>query len=131
MATWDLSRMKHHVFICNCYRCMRKSGEEVTKAIRSEIAATGMDDVIHTSRTRCNGRCKDACVIIVYPEGIWYKDVTPADAPVIIRQHLIGGTPLEERISHRCVNGMFVRNRRVEAGILKTTKLAIAKKQET
>ncbi|GAB7387067.1 hypothetical protein BSNK01_09030 [Bacillaceae bacterium] len=124
MATWDLSRTKHHVFICNGSSCLRKGGEEVTQAIRREIAAAGMDEAIHTSRTRCNGRCKDACVVIVYPEGIWYKDVTAADAPVIVRQHLLAGTTLEEKVSHRYVNGVFVRQPGVEAGTAKSSRTA-------
>ena len=61
---------------------MRKGGEEVTQAIRDEITSKGLDQQIHTTRTRCNGRCKDACVVIAYPEGTWYR----VDSPEIGRQ---------------------------------------------
>ncbi|EKS54245.1 2Fe-2S ferredoxin, partial [Citrobacter freundii ATCC 8090 = MTCC 1658 = NBRC 12681] len=66
---------------------MRSGGEEVTVAIREAIAEAGLDDYVHTSRTRCNGRCEDACVVIVYPEGIWYQNVTPEDAGLLVDQH--------------------------------------------
>lgn len=61
---------------------MRKGAEEVTQAVREEIRLLQLDEKIHTTRTRCNGRCQDACVVISYPEGIWYQ----ADSPEIGRQ---------------------------------------------
>lgn len=77
MTTWNLTGSKRHVLICNGSSCMRKGGEEVTQAIRDEINRLNIDAEIHTTRTRCNGRCKDACVVIVYPDGNWFKEITP------------------------------------------------------
>ncbi|MEI7024863.1 (2Fe-2S) ferredoxin domain-containing protein [Paenibacillus sp. y28] len=99
MTTWNLSGTRHHVLICNGGSCMRRQGEEVTQAIRAEIAVQGADAVIHTTRTRCNGRCEDACVIAVYPEGIWYQGVTPELGERIVREHLLQGEPLVQHIA--------------------------------
>jgi (2Fe-2S) ferredoxin len=96
MATWNLIGTKQHVLICNGSSCMRKGGEEATQAIREEITNLDLDKVIHTTRTRCNGRCKDAPVVIVYPEGTWYKAVTPEVGSKIVKQHLAEGNALEE-----------------------------------
>jgi (2Fe-2S) ferredoxin len=98
MATWDLSKTKHHVLVCNGGSCLRNQGDEVTLALRAEIAAQGAGDYIHTTRTRCNGRCEDACVVTVYPEGVWYKDMTPEAARCLVREHLLQGNPLQERM---------------------------------
>jgi NADH:ubiquinone oxidoreductase subunit E len=54
MATWNLDTTKHHVLICNGSSCNRFGAEEVTQAIRSEIANQELDPYIHTTRTRCN-----------------------------------------------------------------------------
>ncbi|MBP1154663.1 MULTISPECIES: (2Fe-2S) ferredoxin domain-containing protein [unclassified Paenibacillus] len=96
MTTWNLSGTRHHVLICNGGSCMRKGGEEVTLAIRDEIAAQGADAQIHTTRTRCNGRCENACVVVVYPEGVWYKEITPELGREVIKRHLSGGPANEE-----------------------------------
>jgi (2Fe-2S) ferredoxin len=80
---------------------MRKEGEEVTQAIREEISNLDLDTSIHTTRTRCNGRCKDACVVIVYPEGIWYKAVTPELGREIVQKHLAGESILEEAVIYK------------------------------
>lgn len=120
MATWNLSDTEHHVLICNGGSCMRRQGEEVTQAIREELAIQGADAQIHTTRTLCNGRCEDACVVIAYPEGIWYRGVTPELGRQIVKQHLLEGNPLPGQISYTYQNG-FVRNGQATEGVSKVT----------
>ncbi|MDX8367326.1 MULTISPECIES: (2Fe-2S) ferredoxin domain-containing protein [Bacillaceae] len=104
MTTWNLQGTKHHVLICNGSSCMRKGGEEATVAIREEIERLGLDSTVHTTRTRCNGRCKDACVAIVYPEGTWYEKVTPELGRQIVSEHLAQGKPLTHAMSYTTTN---------------------------
>lgn len=101
MTTWNLTGTKHHVLICNGSSCMRKGGEEVTQAIRDEIKRLNLDEQIHTTRTRCNGRCKDACIVIAYPEGTWYKAATPEEGRSIISEHLAGGKMIEDAVIYQ------------------------------
>jgi (2Fe-2S) ferredoxin len=84
MATWDLTETKHHILLCNGSSCNKAGAEELTQAVRAEIMARGLDHEIHTTRTRCNGRCQDKCVLVVYPDGTWYKDLKPEDASHLI-----------------------------------------------
>ncbi|WP_100331260.1 (2Fe-2S) ferredoxin domain-containing protein [Bacillus xiapuensis] len=114
MATWNLTEMNHHVLICNGSSCMRKGGEEVTLAIRSEIKKRNLEVQVHTSRTRCNGRCKDACVVVVYPEGTWYHEVDEPLAERIVSEHLEQGKPVEEAVTYTYNGrGMELHNDRV------------------
>jgi (2Fe-2S) ferredoxin len=108
MTTWNLSETKHHVLICNGSSCMRKGGEEVTQVIREEITNLDLDTTIHTTRTRCNGRCKDACVVIVYPEGVWYKVATPELAREIVQNQLAGEKMIEESVIYTYDRQRFV-----------------------
>jgi (2Fe-2S) ferredoxin len=80
---------------------MRKGGEEATQAIRDEIAHLDLETMIHTTRTRCNGRCKDAPVVIVYPEGNWFKEVTPEVGSKIVQQTIGKGCSLDEHLIYR------------------------------
>jgi (2Fe-2S) ferredoxin len=84
---------------------MRKEGEEITLAIREEIRNLELDQYIHTSRTRCNGRCKDACVVIVYPEGNWYSAATTDIGRSIIKKHLDPSIDLEKSLIYSFENG--------------------------
>jgi len=106
MATWDLRTTKHHVLICNGSSCKKAGAEEVTQAIRREISNRDLDSVIHTSRTLCNGRCLDKCVVISYPEGVWYKEILPEDAPTFI-ESILSHKGLESKISHIYTQDVF------------------------
>jgi (2Fe-2S) ferredoxin len=44
--------------------------------------------------TGCLGPCALGASVLVYPEGILYGRVTPADVPEIIEQHLLTGEPV-------------------------------------
>jgi hypothetical protein len=43
--------------------------KERRKAICAEISAQGAEDLIQTTRTRCNGRYQNAYAVIVYSDG--------------------------------------------------------------
>lgn len=114
MATWNLTGTKHHILICNGGSCMRNIGDEVTQAIRDEILRNDADSDIHTTRTRCNGRCEDACVAILYPQGIWYRNVTPEAGKQLVREVTRGNVcPVSERIIYTYQNGFKPKNNTV------------------
>jgi (2Fe-2S) ferredoxin len=115
MTTWNLKGTNTHLLICNGSSCMRKGGEEVTQAVRDEISLLELDQQIHTTRTRCNGRCKDACIVIAYPEGIWYR----ADSPEIGRQIVrdLNESSLDDNKIYQFVNGEMMPNPDISAPV--------------
>lgn len=44
---------------------------------------------------------KKCTVLCVQPDGIWYYYVTEVNLDRIIRDHLVGGRPVEDLIYHR------------------------------
>ncbi|MEJ8545168.1 (2Fe-2S) ferredoxin domain-containing protein [Brevibacillus borstelensis] len=122
MATWNLSRTKQHVFLCNGGSCTRAGAEEVTKAFRAAIKEAGLDDHVHTTKTLCNGRCEDSCVLIVYPEGTWYRKVTPQLAEEIVQKHIQNGQPLDASVSHQWGPDGFERSPEAPEGRYKSEK---------
>jgi (2Fe-2S) ferredoxin len=97
MGNRDLESVRHHIFICNGESCLRSGGEEVTLAIREQISALDADAQIHTTRTRCNGRCSDACVVIVYPDGDWFREMTPAAGRDLVKDLM----QVDSSVSHK------------------------------
>ena len=124
MATWNLSNTKHHVLICNGSSCTEVGSEELTQAIRKEISDRQVDDTIHTTRTRCNGRCHDKCVVIAYPKGIWYKNLKPEDASPFV-DSLLANEDYTEKVSHSFLGDGFVRAEGVVAGVTKDKEKVI------
>ncbi len=45
--------------------------------------------------TGCIGACDSGPVVLVYPEGIMYGNVTKGDVAAIIDEHLLGDKPVE------------------------------------
>ena len=127
MATWNLEGMQQHLLICNGSTCMKQGGEEITVAIRDEIAVCELDDKIHTTRTRCNGRCKDKCVVISYPDGIWYNTPTEEVARAIVH-----GTVPDAHIVYRYEDDGLERNTASKAikGLEKPEGKKTAEKQK-
>ncbi|MBD8068778.1 (2Fe-2S) ferredoxin domain-containing protein [Bacillus sp. PS06] len=124
MATWDLGKTEHHVLICNGSSCNKVGAEELTQALRKEISARGVDETIHTTRTRCNGRCLDKCVVIDYPKGTWYKDLTPDDAAPFI-DSLLNDIDYTVKVSHTFCGQGFERANGVATGISKDKEKVI------
>jgi len=76
--------------MCNGGTCKLRGAEESSAAIRAAITESGMDEEIHTTKTLCNGRCKDGPIVIAIPEGIWFKDMVKENAGEFIRQLVTG-----------------------------------------
>lgn len=94
---------------------MRDGADELTQEIRNEIREQGLEDVIHTTRTRCNGRCRDNCVVIHYPMGTWYQGMQPNDAKAFI-QSISQGLNYDLKISHTYNPNGFIRHNHVPVG---------------
>lgn len=47
------------------------------------------------TNTGCFGVCSQGSVVVVYQEGVWYKEVTAADVPEIVESHLVNGIKVD------------------------------------
>jgi len=98
MATKDLTKVKKHLILCNGEPCALKGASKMIDTIRKSIKKCGLHDEIHTTRTLCNGRCEEGAIVIVYPDGVWYKNVDEAAADKIVKRHLMKGEIVNENL---------------------------------
>jgi (2Fe-2S) ferredoxin len=89
MAIKDLTKIEKPLFLCNGGSCKQLGSEESTTAIRACIRESGMDELFHTTKTLCNGRCKDGPIVIAQPDGIWFKGITKEMADGLVLEYLI------------------------------------------
>lgn len=99
MTTWDLSGTRQLVLLCNGDTCSQRDADDVTLALRRALQALHLDPRVHTARTRCMGRCDDACTMVVMPDNVWYRNVTPDLARRIVAEHLVAGQPVMDNVS--------------------------------
>ena len=57
------------------------------------------------TRAGCLTLCRGGPILIVYPEGVWYRAVTPEVCDEIVTRHVLGGEVVDEHLL--AVNPLF------------------------
>ena len=98
--------LKRHVFVCNGKSCSKVGSAEVkaeferileAKGLRQGKEKKGRNPMGEIVLTDCSsvGFCSIGTAVLVYPDGVWYGQVTAEDVPEIIEEHLIMGNVVE------------------------------------
>jgi (2Fe-2S) ferredoxin len=90
---------QRHVFVCINERaadhpkgcCKAKGGVEVRDELKSELKKRGISKIVRANNSGCLDQCEHGVSVVVYPEQVWYGNVTVADIPEIVDKHLVGG----------------------------------------
>jgi (2Fe-2S) ferredoxin/predicted O-methyltransferase YrrM len=89
---------RQHMFICTQEKpegaasCPHNGSVRLLQALDRELKLQGLADEVQVTTCGCLGLCDDGPIVIVYPDGLWYRQVKEEDAPEIVRSHLRSGT---------------------------------------
>ena len=93
-----MNLVRNHVLISIDAGTIMAGARAVEKALVDEIAKQGLSDEIAVLETGSVGAIGKGVIIVVYPEGVYYANVTPQDVPQLVEEHLLKGRPLKRLI---------------------------------
>jgi len=96
---------RSHVLVCNGTTCVLKGCQAVQAALLEEIRSRGLENEIKVAETGCLGISEKGPVIVLYPEGVTYCELTVADVPEIVEEHLIKGKIVERLLYKGAIPG--------------------------
>jgi NADH:ubiquinone oxidoreductase subunit F (NADH-binding)/(2Fe-2S) ferredoxin len=96
---------KGTVFVCQGTGCLSSQSDQIRVALEAEVARLGLAERFRVTFTGCHGFCQQGPIVHVQPEGIFYAQVKPDDAPEIVQSHLQDGKPVERLFYRDPVTG--------------------------
>jgi len=95
-----------HIFVCLGKRCAAKGSENVLERLKEKIKDDGLKATVKVSKSGCFKVCKEtstegeySAAVVVYPDGVWYRNVTVSDIDEIVERHVKKGETVE-RLLH-------------------------------
>ncbi|MDQ2800388.1 MAG: (2Fe-2S) ferredoxin domain-containing protein [Armatimonadota bacterium] len=97
-----MPRVFAHFLVCTNRRphdhplpsCGARGSMTLFEAFTRALAERGYPSGVKVTATGCLTPCRQGPNVVVYPEGIWYRGVTPTDVPEILTAHLDGDEPV-------------------------------------
>ncbi|KAB1438183.1 2Fe-2S ferredoxin [Candidatus Galacturonibacter soehngenii] len=97
---------KYHIFVCTSCRingqqkgfCYSKGAVDLVQRFMEEIDDRDLSGEVMITNTGCFGICDKGPIVVVYPEGVWYGNVTEDDVETIVEQHIEGGLVVESLV---------------------------------
>jgi (2Fe-2S) ferredoxin len=97
-----INQIQRHVFLCtgpSC--CTPEQGMASWEALKQSLKQAGVESgekACYRTKAGCLRICTHGPTMVVYPEGIWYHDMTADKIPQFVEQHLVQGEPVREWI---------------------------------
>ncbi len=81
---------RKQVLVCGGTGCTSSHSLQVIEQLEKSFKELGIDDVLIV-KTGCFGLCALGPIMIVYPEGAFYSQMTPEHARTVAEKHLVKG----------------------------------------
>jgi len=88
-------RLRATVTMCGGTGCQASGCLAVYNAVKAELAARNIENLVQLRLTGCHGFCEQGPLMIVQPNNVFYCHVAPEDAPEIVSQTLMRGEVIE------------------------------------
>ncbi len=98
--------ISHHLLLCatsnKALCCEAIEGEKSWEKLKNVLKRLNLEDptrpegIVLRSKVDCLRVCKSGPILLIWPEGIWYHNVSSNRIEKIINSHIIKGNPIKE-----------------------------------
>ena len=89
---------RSQVLICGGTGCTSSGSDKIAIKLEEELKKNRLESEVNIVRTGCFGLCEKGPIMIVYPEGTFYSQITADDIPEIVSEHLLKGRVVERLV---------------------------------
>jgi NADH-quinone oxidoreductase subunit F len=94
--------------VCAGSGCTAGGANDVIAALKKALAQKGLADAIDVRSTGCHGFCERGPVMLIWPEGVFYNRVMPADGAAVVASVMNGRKPVEKLLYEDSATGARV-----------------------
>lgn len=91
---------RKQVLVCGGTGCTSSHSMKVIEQLETSVKELGLDDVLIV-KTGCFGLCALGPIMIVYPEGAFYAQMTPEHAKTVAEKHLTKGGEIVKELLYQ------------------------------
>lgn len=99
-ASFGVGKLTRHLFVCTGPDCTSPESGQATwdyiKRRTKELNIAGPDGPLYRTRCACLRICTGGPIAVVYPDGTWYRNVTPENAERILQEHVLSGRVVDD-----------------------------------
>lgn len=86
------------VLICGGTGCHSNHSDDIYNEFIAQVEKNGLKDEVMIVKTGCFGLCAVGPVVVVYPEGAFYSEMTATDVEEVVKEHLIKGRLVKRKL---------------------------------
>ena len=91
---------RKQVLVCGGTGCTSSHSLKVIEQLEASFKELGIDDILIV-KTGCFGLCALGPIMIVYPEGAFYSQMTPEHAKAVCEKHLVKGGEVVKELLYK------------------------------
>jgi len=108
-----MPKFEKHIFVCTNQRppenpkgcCNPGDTSPLHSLFKAGLAKRGLKSRVRANKSGCLDQCEHGPTVVVYPEAVWYGNVTPGDVDEILDSHIRGNQPVQRlMIADSCLN---------------------------